>query len=234
MSEASTLGWSLRKNGSCLEDLEVDCGETVEPYRVCCPQGSFCPHAYNVACCPSSANCTDALQAKPACANSTWDLYYNGGYFCCEQGKAGYATDVDSNGCGTPGESDTPLEIISSGTVPTSTPTSSPTTSSTTSVNPTTTQAEPQSSSGTDTGAIVGGVVGGVCGAAIIAILLWLLFRKRQQNRPAEGPVPIVEGYHYRDEPVKQSAPAEMDGAQRAELAGDHRVVAELPGHYGR
>ncbi|KAF7591637.1 hypothetical protein BBP40_001276 [Aspergillus hancockii] len=33
MSEASTFGWALRKNGSCLQDEEVDCGVTVSPFR---------------------------------------------------------------------------------------------------------------------------------------------------------------------------------------------------------
>ena len=98
-SDASPFGWALRVNGSCL-DVEEDCGMTIEPYRVCCPGGSYCPHAYNVACCPSGSNCTEALEAKPHCANETWDLYINGGYFCCEHGTIGYATDTDSNGCG--------------------------------------------------------------------------------------------------------------------------------------
>ncbi|OJJ04443.1 hypothetical protein ASPVEDRAFT_136159 [Aspergillus versicolor CBS 583.65] len=80
---ATNFGWALRKNGSCLAS-EVDCGETVAPYRVCCPNGSFCPHANNVACCPSKSYCTDALNGQPRCANSTWDLFINGGYFCCE------------------------------------------------------------------------------------------------------------------------------------------------------
>ncbi|KAL4968814.1 uncharacterized protein BDV14DRAFT_166791 [Aspergillus stella-maris] len=118
VSEVSTLGWALRHNGTCLKQ-EEDCGATANPYRGCCPSGSYCPRAYNIACCPSSLNCTEALQAKPACANRTWDLYYNGGYFCCEQGTKGYATSFDSNGCGEPGyelaDSETPLSIISSG-----------------------------------------------------------------------------------------------------------------------
>ncbi|KAL2850290.1 hypothetical protein BJY01DRAFT_209982 [Aspergillus pseudoustus] len=64
---ATNFGWVLRKNGSCLPS-EVDCGETVVPYRVCCPHGSFCPHARNVACCPSKEFCTDTLNGQPHCA----------------------------------------------------------------------------------------------------------------------------------------------------------------------
>ncbi|KAL3483534.1 hypothetical protein BJX62DRAFT_244786 [Aspergillus germanicus] len=93
--EATTLGWALRQNGTCLAHEEVCC-ETVAPYRVCCPGASYCPRAYNIACCPSSLNCTEALQAHPVCANSTWDLYYNGGYFCCEHGTRGYASSLVS------------------------------------------------------------------------------------------------------------------------------------------
>ncbi|THC86965.1 hypothetical protein EYZ11_013589 [Aspergillus tanneri] len=75
-SEARPFGWALRKNGSCLAHLEVDCGIT----------------------------CHGALEAKPFCANSTWDLYYNGGYFCCEQGATAFAKEGGgSDGCAIPG-----------------------------------------------------------------------------------------------------------------------------------
>ncbi|KAB8235264.1 hypothetical protein BDV23DRAFT_159729 [Aspergillus alliaceus] len=117
MDEASSFGWALRKNGSCLEQ-EVDCGPTVPPFRNCCPKGSYCPHANNVACCPSKEFCDDALNAKPHCANSTWDLYINGGYFCCLQGTTGFAKDGGSNGCGAPDyhlkSTETSLAIIAS------------------------------------------------------------------------------------------------------------------------
>ncbi|KAM7212121.1 hypothetical protein V8F06_012484 [Rhypophila decipiens] len=100
---ASPSGWALRKNGSC-QSQEVDCGQTVAPYRVCCPHASSCPHQYNAACCPTSANCTESLIPSPNCANETWDLYDNDGYFCCLPGFLGYAAkSTDSNGCASPG-----------------------------------------------------------------------------------------------------------------------------------
>lgn len=101
-------GFAIRRNGSCLAGLEVDCGQTRAPYHACCPTGFACPHQYNVACCPPGNNCTDALLAAPSpvCANGTWDLFDNGGYFCCEHGLPGYNRD-DSNGCAKPG---VPLE----------------------------------------------------------------------------------------------------------------------------
>lgn len=54
-------------------------------------------------CCPSSKNCTEEIVAKPRCANETWDLFDNGGYFCCERGLVGYATTRNSDGCASPG-----------------------------------------------------------------------------------------------------------------------------------
>ncbi|KAK0729581.1 hypothetical protein B0H67DRAFT_465913, partial [Lasiosphaeris hirsuta] len=96
-------GFALRMNGTCQDD-EVDCGTTVQPYRVCCPEASFCLPQYNVNCCPTAANCTSSLVQKPHCANDTWDLYDNNGYFCCLKGLLGYAaTLTDSDGCASPG-----------------------------------------------------------------------------------------------------------------------------------
>lgn len=45
---ASPSGFALRLNGSSCLNQEVDCGGTVYPYRVCCPEGAFCPSQYNV------------------------------------------------------------------------------------------------------------------------------------------------------------------------------------------
>ncbi|KAI0874138.1 hypothetical protein GGS24DRAFT_460756 [Hypoxylon argillaceum] len=33
-------GWAIRRNGSCLLTTEVDCGETMNPYRACCPSST--------------------------------------------------------------------------------------------------------------------------------------------------------------------------------------------------
>jgi hypothetical protein len=130
----SPSGFALRMNGSC-QTSEVDCGATVAPYRACCPSGSFCPSQYNVdasqtlslqdmdadsaQCCPTSANCTNTLLQNPQCANQTWGLYDNGGYFCCQKGVAGYAATTDSDGCASPGyifrSGEILLEIVSTG-----------------------------------------------------------------------------------------------------------------------
>ncbi|KAL5337934.1 hypothetical protein BJX70DRAFT_399202 [Aspergillus crustosus] len=259
-SEASTLGWALRQNGSCLTQ-EEDCGPTVEPYRVCCPAGSYCPRAYNIVCCPSSLNCTDALQARPVCANSTWDLYYNGGYFCCEHGTKGYATSVESNGCGEPeyelADSETQLSIISAGTVSTSTRTlesttptsqssSSTSTSTWTSIStPASTQTGSSQSdaeaSGPNVGAVAGGVMGGVAGAALIVALVWLLFRMRRQKQRSEGMIPATVELEEENPGQYSSHTGNLgvvstitDRNQPAELDGDYSPAAELPAPFKR
>ena len=58
-------GFTIRRNGTCLLS-EVDCGQTVAPFRDCCPAGGSCPNQYNVDCCPSPAKCTQALLQKQA------------------------------------------------------------------------------------------------------------------------------------------------------------------------
>ncbi|KAL3473529.1 hypothetical protein BJX99DRAFT_261317 [Aspergillus californicus] len=207
-SDATTLGWALRHNGSCLQQEEY-CGATRNPYRACCPGGSYCPRAYNVACCPSSLNCTEALQARPVCANQTWDLYYNGGYFCCEQGTRGYATSFNSNGCGEQGyelvDSETLLSIIVTGT--TSTPTPAPTGFP---------QLETESSK-INVGAITGGVVGGVAGAALIVAMIWFLFfRTRRRKQQPEGVITHPEDpkKEYPAHYTAQSADSQLGSAE--------------------
>ncbi|KAJ0420843.1 hypothetical protein BJY00DRAFT_312769 [Aspergillus carlsbadensis] len=216
LSDATTLGWALRQYGSCLAH-EEDCGETANPYRACCPGGSYCPRAYNIACCPSSLNCTDALQARPACANATWDLYYNGGYFCCERGTRGYATSFESNGCGEPeyelADSETLLSMIVAGTKTYS------------------------SSSSTNSGAIAGGVLGGVAGLAIIVAVIWFIVRMRRRNHQEfEMTTPIREITKKEYPPtLRLQSPATDGGAYRTEVVGGvYQGVAELPGHDGR
>jgi hypothetical protein len=98
-------GFAIRRNGSCLV-IEEDCGPTKLPFRGCCPDGFKCPPAYNIDCCPVGESCTRELLAapKPVCANSTWDLYDNDGYFCCEHGLPGY-NNSNTNVCASPGSS---------------------------------------------------------------------------------------------------------------------------------
>ncbi|KAE8335218.1 hypothetical protein BDV24DRAFT_171526 [Aspergillus arachidicola] len=211
-----TTGFAVRKNGSCLR-TENDCGETIGGFRGCCPGGTFCPHAYNIDCCPAGQNCTESLVQEPRCANATWDLYDNGGYFCCPHDTIGFALAGQYDGCaGTGysfGDQDTRLEVISSGTA---TQTSSP-----------------SSSSGVDKGAVAGGVIGGVAGVALIAAFVWLFMRRR--SRPQS--VPIQDGNTpIHDYKYVSSQPVEVDGQEyRYELesrpdAPVHELPAQLPG----
>ena len=113
MDSSGPSGFAIRRNGTCLSS-EVDCGVTVAPFRACCPGGASCPHQYNVGCCPSPANCTETLLQDPNCANSTWTLYDNEGYFCCAPGTIGYAASrTSSDGCADPGLPPDGAELLS-------------------------------------------------------------------------------------------------------------------------
>ena len=121
-------GWAIRRNGSCLLRTEVDCGETLSPFRACCPSATVCPIQYNVACCapdpggapPGAGNCTAAIDEAPRCANASWTMFDNGGFFCCEPGHFGYDRG-GTNGCSESGaalpEDALPLAIIDQGTI---------------------------------------------------------------------------------------------------------------------
>jgi hypothetical protein len=91
----------------CLTGIEVDCGTTGnDGFHGCCPSSLVCdPKAPNRICCPpGDDSCTEkALAAKPQppCANGTWDLFDNGGYYCCEHGVQAYNRS-NTNWCGKP------------------------------------------------------------------------------------------------------------------------------------
>jgi hypothetical protein len=93
--------------------------------------------------------------------------------------------------------------------------------------------------SSTPVGAIVGGVVGGIAGLAAIAVLAWLLIRRRNKNRnyaPAEASELQASDENYRDgggayyasspkPPVEKAATPE-----RVELgASDYRELYSQP-----
>jgi len=76
-------------------------------------------------CCPTLANCTESLLQlpQPQCANQTWDLYDNNGYFCCLPGLVGYAaTLTNTDGCAAAGyalrSGEILLPLISAGRPP--------------------------------------------------------------------------------------------------------------------
>ncbi len=115
-------GWAIRRNAStCLEGRETDCGATRSPFRACCPSSTVCPRQYNVACCPYSTgeNCTATLVETPRCANSSWIMYDNGGFFCCQKGEVGYDRG-GTNGCSRSGlaipDGALPLAVVDQGT----------------------------------------------------------------------------------------------------------------------
>ncbi|KAI8949646.1 hypothetical protein F4801DRAFT_391658 [Xylaria longipes] len=239
-------GWAIRRNGWCLLSKEVDCGETANGYRACCPSITTCPHQYNAACCPPDTNCTAAIVDTPSCANSSWIMFDNAGYFCCESGQVGYDLG-NTDGCsmsGKPLPADAnPLavvsQIFSSTFTPTSaTPTSpSLTTSSSMISSPTT---SPTTSTTTRGGDIAGAVVGGTAGIVIIGGLLWFFVRKKKSSKttasgvsrpPAEGYVSKDEGNQYTGYYATPTAgPSEIGGTPTAELTGvTDRGRSEMP-----
>lgn len=113
MASSAPSGFAIRRNDTCLLN-EVDCGQTVAPWRACCPAGASCPSQYNPNCCPSSLNCTQSLLRNPNCANASWTLYDNAGFFCCAPGAIGYASLFsNSDGCADPGSSPENIRLLS-------------------------------------------------------------------------------------------------------------------------
>ncbi|KAE8352786.1 hypothetical protein BDV28DRAFT_148685 [Aspergillus coremiiformis] len=229
-----TTGFAVRKNSSCLQ-TETNCGETVRGFRGCCPGGTYCPHAYNIDCCPAGINCTASLVKEPRCANATWDLYDNAGYYyCCPHGTIGFALDGFYDGCAGPGYSfgngDAVLKIVSSGSATLLATTS--TTSESSSTSTTTALATPSSSPlGLNKGAFAGGLTGGLVGVALLAAFLWLFRRRR--SRPQLVPM------HEADVPITDSRymlhlPAEMDGRGHLHELESHpqQPVNELPAQF--
>ncbi|KAI9370131.1 hypothetical protein BJX61DRAFT_516650 [Aspergillus egyptiacus] len=242
-------GVAIRRNGTCDSAAnEVKCSVNWDPWHVCCPENTVC--GTGGLCCPTDSDCSAPIMQDPHCANNaTWDLYNLGGYFCCDSRTNGFeatnlvynGSQVSGVGCaegypsgeytnvlvpvargnGTDSDSD-----ASSSPSPSSTP--SPTQSQpTTTPSPTITdnpEAGSSSSSSTNKGAIAGGVVGGVVGAALIIALIWFLLRRRRKSaaeNPGPGPGP--------DTPYTMTG-KEQFGAQ-AELE-NNIVRAELYGNY--
>lgn len=104
--DLSRSGWAIRRADSCLSIGEVDCGATAAPFHACCPTGTTCPSQYNAACYPpGAANYTDVFVDAPRCADPSWTMFDNGGYFCCDSDEVGWNQSRSySNGCSPSGE----------------------------------------------------------------------------------------------------------------------------------
>ncbi|KAK0716350.1 hypothetical protein B0H67DRAFT_261506 [Lasiosphaeris hirsuta] len=246
---ASPSGFALRLNGSSCLGQEVDCGTTLPPYRVCCPESSFCPSQYNVNCCPSAANCTAALVQQPRCANATWDLYDNNGFFCCLKGLFGYAArETDSNGCGSEGyilkSGEVRLPLIRAGEGPTNTPSSSttassqatsstPAPSSSSTTPPTPATGDGDSSSGSKIGIGVGVAVGVLALILVAWLAYWLRNKKKKKSARSELPDTVPMTDPHQDTKYHTPYHPELEARQTpVEMSAYREQPAELDGHY--
>ncbi|KAL4756974.1 uncharacterized protein BDW70DRAFT_119594 [Aspergillus foveolatus] len=255
-------GYAVRRNGSCNTAAnEVECANPWDDWLNCCPEGTVCGDG--AVCCPTDSGCAAPIEANPHCANNaTWDLYRLDGYLCCDSDTNGFSfsglvyngSQTTGFGCadGYPTGRDTEVLVpvaygnetdtdssSSSTPSPTTTPSTSPQPDSPTASD--TDLTSDSSSSSTNAGAIAGGVVGGVAGLALIIALIWFLLRRRRQAAAAmDAPIAGAGGVteHFSTDSAKGPyavAPAELENnAVRAELNGSQNqqdgIPHELPG----
>ncbi|BCS26985.1 EGFR-like transmembrane domain-containing protein [Aspergillus puulaauensis] len=194
-------------------------------------------------CCQTRSGCAAVVKEDPHCANNaTWDLYYNNGaYFCCLHGKQAFVETFPGDGgagigCAD-GELDNAsqslLQVIATGTgsasptlstSPTKSESATPTEIDTDAPSPT--QSEPDSSSN-NAGTIAGSVVGGCAGVALIIALLWFLMRRRRKQ-DVSGTSPNASTLVQDSKGVYRAELA--NNPVRSELSGSPNTVAhELP-----
>ncbi|KAF1809206.1 hypothetical protein P152DRAFT_172664 [Eremomyces bilateralis CBS 781.70] len=233
-TNTSGAGFAIRRNGTCNASLgEVYCGETAKPYHACCPRSAYCPAdpPYNAYCCDQpDFNCTMAiLDEGPFCANTSWNMYDNGGYFCCDVGMPGYQnTELNSNGCARPGfqlaSSETYLTPLGQESKPTASSNTSPSlplTTTASSQSPASSSSPTSGSNSPNVGAIAGGTVGGLAVLALIIIILWCAFLRRRNHRQTD--------LHPADLHLFQS-PEKVQGRGVAVEMETTIVPSELPG----
>ncbi|KAJ5705235.1 hypothetical protein N7536_000924 [Penicillium majusculum] len=235
-------GYSLRRNGTCL-DNERDCGGTWRSFRRCCPGNTHCPAEEGAPgiCCPTTKNCEAALNNKARCANSTADLYNvqkTEGYFCCTDDTLGvYTVSRGYVGCAEAQDVNHLGEKVKTGvaavqyTISTSTSSNTATATTLSSSTPGTISATPTptnnantDTSHSNTGAIAGGVVGGIAGVVILIGLAWCLFRRRRKHpqdsqyiQPPPGPVSELSDSNRITELSGQSV-VELPGSEHRKL----------------
>ncbi|KAI0154868.1 hypothetical protein GGR57DRAFT_511828 [Xylariaceae sp. FL1272] len=173
MATTYDQGWAIRRNNSCYSGIEQDCGETAHSYHACCPTSSKCSkRSKDYVCCPDGEDCTADLTVGPYCANSSWVMFNNHGFFCCDRGAVGY-NDSNADGCLAPG-SDLPEGAV---------PLAALVQNKTSITGPDDSGSGSGSGSSVSTGTIAGAVVGGVAGVLIILVLVWFLIRKRKKSK---------------------------------------------------
>ncbi|KAI1265899.1 hypothetical protein F5Y18DRAFT_30863 [Xylariaceae sp. FL1019] len=187
MATTYSQGWAVRRSNSCSSGIEQDCGETAHSYHACCPKSSKCSKPSNdYVCCRDGEDCTADLRATPYCANSSWVMFNNRGFFCCDRGAVGY-NDSNVDGC-LPPDSNLP-----DGAVPLAVLVQNKTSITGPDGPDGPDDPDSDSRSSVSKGTIAGAVVGGVAGVLIILGVIWLLLRKRRKSKTASPEAqPIV------------------------------------------
>lgn len=86
-------GYAARRPNGCLANENK--AEAWQPrYWACCPDGQYATRNTedngNFFCKGTEATANDIPRL---CTNSTWTLYYNTGFFCCDQGMIAYLAE---------------------------------------------------------------------------------------------------------------------------------------------
>lgn len=214
MSVQPRAGWAVRRDQGCLHTkLGFEVGHhTWGDWWACCPpktQWKTAGVEQNNTRCDYGDTTGDSSPVQ--CANSSLSLWWQAGYFCCEENLMGYTYSDDSSGCATKAEVSLGKD---NGTMSPAAQQDNPPAA-------TTSAASSGSGSSTNKGAIAGGVVGGFCGALILVGIIWFLNRRRRRSRASKPEEALTDS----DNPILN--PASHSGSGPTEL-GDGHMLTEL------
>ncbi|PGH16155.1 hypothetical protein AJ79_01922 [Helicocarpus griseus UAMH5409] len=224
-SETPREGYAIRRDGGCLPDED---GEgTWREWHTCCPSGTVKKDYGDNSQCYLKSDQDKSGAVFSRCADPSWSLWEEAGFFCCEPNEIGFTDEKrDVYGCATEATFKTKYKGYirakshdQPSTSPTSTAAPPPTA---TAPKPSTPKPTAPAESSTNVGGIVGGVVGGVCGVLIILAIVWFLLRRRRSRASNSQYVPTDP---------KKNSPAELyDPAPiRNELADSYYAPSVKP-----
>ncbi|KAH6642956.1 hypothetical protein C7974DRAFT_113255 [Boeremia exigua] len=156
-------GAAILRSTACLPDIEYNCGSN-SLFNACCPSTLTCVGMNKFRCCLPWTNCA----TEQLCANSSWALFDNNGYCCCDRDSSGYNLSHHQAclGQGTSISSGTllPTLLIDPAATPSLIETIVPAGSS-------------------SKAAAIGGILGGIVGFAIVVRVTWVILRHKRRKR---------------------------------------------------